>query len=163
MKSIRGLCFFSLIVCLAILSTAWFVEIKLRLEVCPLCMLQRFSLMAIGAILLIMTLHNPKKIGARCYVLIGWLFSAIGIGLAWRQLWLQSLPPEEHTTCLPGLGYIFQTMPFGEAIKTILHGTASCGTVKWDFIGMSLAFWSLLFFCFIALIFIVIWFQAPRK
>ena len=45
------------------------------------------------------------------------LLGGAGIGLAWRHLWIQSLPPDQVPACGMGIGYMFETLPFFDVIE----------------------------------------------
>ncbi|MEC7875432.1 MAG: disulfide bond formation protein B, partial [Pseudomonadota bacterium] len=55
-------------------------------------------------------------------------------------------PPELVPECGPGLDYMLNVFPFSEAIKMILAGSGECAEVKWRFISLSIAEWSLIMF-----------------
>jgi len=44
---------------------------------------------------------------------------------------------------------MIQNFPLGETIKTMFTGTGECAVIHWQFMGLSIAGWSLTFFAFI--------------
>ncbi len=136
------LCF---LICVSGLGVAYYAQFYLGLEPCPLCIFQRLALVAVGVVLLLAALHNPRRWGAKVYsVLIG-LTASIGAGIAARQFWLQHLPPEEAPRCGPGLDYLLQTFPLTEAIREVLTGSGECAKVDL-LLGFSVPVWTLLLF-----------------
>jgi disulfide bond formation protein DsbB len=116
------------------------------LEACPLCIFQRIAYTAIIFIALIGAIHNPRNLLQNIYKLLMVISSITGATIAGRQIWLQHLPPELVPECGPGLDYMFNVFPFGEALKMIFTGSGECAEVKWRFIGLSIAEWSLIMF-----------------
>ncbi len=80
------------VVCAALLGVAFYMEHVMGLEPCPLCWLQRFGFMGVGLISLLAALHGPGDLGLRLYGLLLMVTAGAGLGMAGRQLWLQSLP-----------------------------------------------------------------------
>ena len=68
-----------------------------------------------------------------------------------RQIWLQTLPPDQLPSCLPPLDYMMQTMPYADILWTMFHGSADCAEVTWTLLSLSIPEWSLLAFVGFAL------------
>ena len=75
-----------------ILCIGLLVEFALGLAPCPLCMMQRIWFALAGIVTMIGLTHNPRW---GIYPLLSALCAMIGGGFAIRQLWLQSLPPDQ--------------------------------------------------------------------
>lgn len=110
---------------------------------CPLCMTQRIFYCLIGGLAFIAAIHNHHL---RLYSSAILLAAAGGIATAGRQTWLQHLPPEQVPACGPSLEYMLETFPFAETLKALILGDGNCAEVDWQFIGLSMAEWSLFFF-----------------
>jgi disulfide bond formation protein DsbB len=106
---------------------------------------------AISIIALISAIHNPKNVFRIIYNILLIIVALIGAGIAGRQTWLQHLPPELVPECGPGLDYMLEVFPLGEALKMILSGSGECAEVQWRFIGFSIAEWSLVCFSMIVI------------
>lgn len=132
--------------CAALLGAALALQHIMGLEPCPLCILQRIVIIAIAVPLIIGALHNPGRQGRRIYAGTTLVLAIAGAGLAGRHLWLQHLPPEQVPSCGPGLDYILETFPPGEALSLILQGSGECATVAWTFMGLSIPGWTLIAF-----------------
>ena len=133
-------------ICIGLLIFGLYLEHIQGLEACPLCIFQRIAYTIIIFITLIGAIHNPRNLLQIIYKLLMVISSITGAAIAGRQIWLQHLPPELVPECGPGLDYMFNVFPFGEALKMIFTGSGECAEVKWRFIGLSIAEWSLIMF-----------------
>lgn len=144
--------------CTALILIALYLEHVMGMEPCPLCMTQRIAVIAVGVVALLAFLHNPAKRGVRVYAVLGLLLAVGGAYFSSRQLWLQSLPPDQVPACGPALEYMMQVFPFMDVLKAMLHGDGNCAEVDRLF-GVSLALWTLLAFIGMAAVNL---FQAVR-
>jgi disulfide bond formation protein DsbB len=130
--------------CAAMMAYALYVEHQLLIEPCPLCVLQRIAVIAIGVVFLLLALHNPPAGWARrIYLGLLGLSAAGGVAVAGRHVWLQHLPPDKVPSCGPGLGYMLDTFPFADALKMVFTGSGECAVVDWTFLGLSMPAWVL--------------------
>ena len=133
--------------CLGMMGTALaYFQYYLQLEPCPLCIMQRVVVITIAAVLLVATLHNPRGRGVRIYGILVMLVAATGAAIAGRHIWLQNLPPDQVPECGPGLDYILEVFPPGEALQMVLQGSGECAEVLWRFLGLSIPGWTLVAF-----------------
>lgn len=133
------------------MAAALYLEHVVGLSACPLCIVQRICLIGFGLVCLIAAVHRPALVGRRAYSLGALLFVLAGGAVAWRQIWLQTQPPESLPSCLPSLEYMLDALPFQEIVRLFLHGTAECAEVGWTFLHLSIPEWSLLMFIGLAL------------
>ena len=133
-------------ICIGLLIFGLYLEHVHGLEACPLCIFQRIAYTVIIFIVLIGAIHNPRNLLQIIYKLLMVISSITGAAIAGRQIWLQHLPPELVPECGPSLDYMFNVFPFREALKMIFTGSGECAEVKWRFIGLSIAEWSLIMF-----------------
>ena len=138
--------FLGFLICAGLLGYGYFLQYYQGLEPCPLCIFQRLAFMALGIVFLVAAVHNPRAWGARLYALLLLLAGAIGAALAGRQVWLQSLPPDQVPECGPGLNYMLDVFPLFEVIETVLRGSGDCAEVDWTFLSLSIAGWTLILF-----------------
>lgn len=138
----RWICFALVGACAALMLIALYMEHGLGLEPCPLCMMQRLAIMAVGALALLAGLHAPRQGGLRVYGGLLVLAAASGAGLAVRQVWLQSLPPDRVPACGPGLEYMLDVFPLLDVLAYAVQGTGDCAKVDWTFLGLSIAGWN---------------------
>lgn len=132
----------SVVVIIGLMSFAFFLEYVLELEPCPLCMAQRIVFVTLAVIFLLACIHGPAKTGSTVYGLLGALVSLAGLALAWRQLWLQSLPADQAPACGPSLEYMLEAFPLSEVISVMLRGSGDCAEVQWVFLGLSIPGWT---------------------
>ena len=132
-------------ICAALMGTAFYLQYVSGMEPCPLCMFQRIALTAMGVVFLVAAIQGPHDRGARRYAFLLLLIGAAGIGLAWRHLWIQSLPADQVPACGMGIGYMFETLPFFEVIEKTLKGSGECAQVD-RVLGLSIPLWTLLLF-----------------
>lgn len=141
--------------CAAIMAYVLYVQYSLFISPCPLCIFQRIAVIAMGIFFLVGGLHQPKGLGRRFYAGLVALAGCIGIAVAGRHLWLQSLPADEVPACGPGLGYMLDTFPLAETLKLVLTGSGECAETHWSFLGMSMPAWSLI--CMLILVLWALW------
>jgi protein dithiol:quinone oxidoreductase len=130
--------------CSAMMGYALFVQYVQHIAPCNMCMLQRASLIGLGAVFLLAALHNPGRTGARVYAAL------IGLGalklalLAGRHVWVQMQPEGSLPSCGADFWTMLDMMPVIEAVTRILKGGAECQAITWSFLGLSMAAWVLI-------------------
>lgn len=150
LKSSRAMYLLGFLACAGLLGYAYYVQYALYLDPCPLCILQRMAFFLTGLLLLAGALHNPGRTGYRVYGSLAAFFSFLGIGVAGRHLWLQSLPPDQVPACGPGLEYLVSNFPLTDAFAMIFRGSGSCATVDWLFLGLAMPAWTLIWYLLLA-------------
>lgn len=147
--------------CLALLGTALYFQHVMGLEPCPLCIFQRIFVIALGAVMLLAAIHNPRHLGRRIYGGMILILSASGVAVAGRHVWLQNLPAEQVPACGPGLDYLLETFPLVEALKLVFEGSGECAEVQWSLLGLSIPGWTLVMFAALAVFGLLLLF-SPR-
>jgi disulfide bond formation protein DsbB len=138
--------FLAFFVCAILICYALYLQYVEGLEPCPLCVFQRICVIIMGVVFLIAGFHHPGRLGATAYALLLLLAGGAGIAFAGRQVWLQSLPPDQVPTCSMGLNYMLDTLPFADVLKKVFEGSGECAEKTWEFLHLSLAGWMLVFF-----------------
>ncbi len=90
------------------------------------------------------------------------VLAVAGAYVAARQSWLQWYPPEV-SSCGRDLYGMIETFPLQRAIPMIFKGSGDCSKVDWTFLGGSIANWSFLCFCAIAIVSAVFIWRRARK
>ena len=132
-------------VCALLMGYALYLQYVMDLEPCPLCMFQRLALVAMGTVFLAAAVHDPVRAGAWVYGIVQLVLGGMGIGLALRHLWIQSLPPDQVPACGMGIGYMFETLPLFDVISRTLKGSGECAHVDLV-LGLSIPAWTLMLF-----------------
>ena len=118
----------------------------LGLEACTLCITQQFFYCVIGVTSFVAFLHNPLGPLVRLYSGFIFLCATAGAWIAGRQVWLQSLPEDEVPLCGPPLEYIIDVFPFSDVLNALFMGDGNCAEIPWQFLGLSMAGWSFIWF-----------------
>ncbi|HSG89105.1 MAG TPA: disulfide bond formation protein B [Pseudomonadales bacterium] len=144
----------------ALLGTAFYMEYVMLLEPCPLCMMQRIWVAIAGLLALGAAIHGA---GARIWSLAVAAAALIGSGFSLRQLWLQSLPPDQVPACGPGLSYMIEVFPLSEVLRAMVMGTGNCAEVTWTLLGLSIPGWVLVAFIGFVVGSVLTWRLAPVR
>ena len=73
-------------------------------------------------------------------------FGLAGAWISGRQVWLQGLPEDEVPLCGPPLEYIIDVFPFADVLNALFMGDGNCAEIPWQFLGLSMAGWSFIWF-----------------
>jgi disulfide bond formation protein DsbB len=95
-------------------------------------------------------LHGPGRAGRIAWSAGALLFALGGLATAARQVWLQHLPADKVPQCGPDLDFMVSNFPLGKTLSMLLQGSGQCAEVKWTFLGLSIAEWSLAWFALLA-------------
>lgn len=134
----------------AVLAASCYFQWVEGLEPCPLCLMQRFCVFALVILCftgIFMKGLRSQKILLGCQLFIG----LAGVYFAGRQIWLQHLSVEELPSCLPGLDVLLQYFPWSDILQAFFFGAADCHEVTWEWLGLSMAAWSVIYFLFLVL------------
>ncbi len=160
MPSIRITYFSCLILVALLLGMGFYLQVVDGMTPCPLCILQRFTMALLGIVFFLGAAAKMNKIGNFFLGLLTSAISLLGIFLSGRQVWLQHLPADSNADCGVSLQYLMQALPFDQAIRKILQGTAECSQTGAQYLGLSIAEWSLVWF---VIFFVIGCVQMMRK
>jgi len=152
-----------LLAVVSMLFAVGYLQMIEYLEPCPLCILDRGVVIALGVVFLIALVHNPSNWGNRVYGTLALLLSATGIAICARHIWLQNLPADEVPDCGAGFWYMLDSMPFSRFLDTILNGSGECADIQWQFLGFTLPEVTLGLFVVFALLAIMLIFANTHK
>ena len=130
--------------CAGLMVYALYAQHVLGLLPCPLCVLQRVAVIALGGLFLVAALHPAGTTGRRVYAVLLGLVAVIGSGVAGRHVWLTMLPPERVPACGPGLDFMLESFPLRDALSMVLSGSGECAKVTWRLLGLSMPAWVLI-------------------
>lgn len=160
----RSLFLLIAVICFGMLAFGvLYLQNVVGLEPCPMCIVQRDALIAVGVFCLI----------AACCRRRGWrsvwgllaIVLAVGGGFtAARQSWLQWHPPV-FATCGRDIYSMIGSFPLQDALPMIFRGGGDCTVVDWTFLGGSIANWSFVWFviAIVAILALMIWGGRRRK
>jgi disulfide bond formation protein DsbB len=129
-----------------LIGTALVFQYGMGLQPCPLCIVQRWFVIAVGLALLAGALHNPRAWVLRLYGIGVVALAGLGAAVAARQVWIQHLPPGQVAGCGADLDYMLQNFTLLKTITLLWAGTSDCAAVTWSFLGLSMAGWMLVCF-----------------
>jgi disulfide bond formation protein DsbB len=130
--------------CAALLAYAYYAQVVLHLEPCPLCMFQRVGVLALGLLFLAAAAHDPVGWGRRVYAGLLGLAALATIGVALRHLYIQSLPEGSVPSCGASLEFMLKVFSLSEVLVKVLTGSGECAKVTWTFLGLAMPGWVLL-------------------
>ncbi|TDJ47184.1 MAG: disulfide bond formation protein B [Gammaproteobacteria bacterium] len=136
--------FVGVCICAGMMAFALYTQYVLGMEPCPLCIFQRVAVIGLGIIFLIATIHGAGPTGRRVYAGLLALVAMLGVGVAGRHVWLQSLPKDQVPACGPGLDFMLDTFPILEVLDIVLSGSGECAEVSWRLIGLTMPAWTLI-------------------
>jgi disulfide bond formation protein DsbB len=131
-------------VCAGLMAYALHAQYDLGLEPCPLCIFQRIGVVLLGLTFLAAALHHPRGRARYLYGALIALWALLTIGVAARQLYVQSLPPGTLPSCGAPLAMMLRFMPVTEVVRRVLSGSGECGEVNWRFLGLAMPAWVLI-------------------
>lgn len=152
-----------LLVCAALLGYGLYLQHVVGLEPCPLCVFQRVAFIALGLVFLVAAIHGPGRAGAIVYAVLGFAAAATGAVVAGRHVWLQNLPADQVPACGPGLQYMLEQFPFSRMIEKVLSGSGECANADWNFLGLTIPGWALLWFVLLGIWIVALAFVANRR
>jgi len=124
---------------------ALYTQYVLGLEPCPLCILQRVAVIALGISFLLLTLRPPLRKQSKFLTsLLLAIISSTGVGIAARHVWLQNLPPDKVPGCGPGLDFMMANFPLSEVLEMVFSGSGECAEISWSFAFLSMPAWVLI-------------------
>jgi disulfide bond formation protein DsbB len=130
--------------CLGMLGFGLYLQHGVGLNPCPMCIVQRYALIAVALLALLGT-RTGRPLMQVVVALLVTLSAGLGAFTAARQSWLQWYPPET-VNCGRDFYGMVENFPLQRAIPMIFKGSGDCSQVDWTFLGGSIANWSFLVF-----------------
>lgn len=148
------------LVCVALLAFGLYLQHVVGLEPCPMCIVQRYALVLVA---LVAGLGSAGRGRAAHLASAGLLvlLALVGAFVAARQSWLQWYPPEV-ASCGRDLYGMIESFPLQRVVPMLLKGSGDCSVVDWTFLGGSIANWSFLCFCGVALVGLLLLWRRAR-
>lgn len=130
--------------CAALLAYAYYAQVFLHLEPCPLCIFQRVGIFAVGVVFLIAAAHDPVGWARRVYAALLAVAALGTIGVAIRHLYIQNLPEGSVPACGASLDFMLKVFSLSEVLVKVLTGSGECAKVTWTFLGLAMPAWVLI-------------------
>jgi len=127
--------------CVGLMSYALYVRHGLGLEPCPLCIMQRIAVIAVGVAFFLAFLHHPGRLGARLYGIVIPLLATGGLLISARHVWIQSQPAGSVAACGASLDYMLEILPVWEVVQRVFTGSGECAKIDWQLLGLSMPWW----------------------
>lgn len=133
-----------------LIAYALYTQYVLGLEPCPLCILQRVAVIALGLSFLLMALKHPQTKQSKFFAsLLLTIISSAGVGIAARHVWLQNLTPDKVPGCGPGLDFMMANFPLSEVFQMVFSGSGECAEISWSFAFLSMPAWVIIWLIFL--------------
>ena len=146
----RNLLLTGFLFCVLLIAYALYTQYVLGLEPCPLCILQRVAVIALGLSFLFMALRPPQTKQSKFFAsLLVMIVSSVGVGIAARHVWLQHLPPVQVPGCGPGLDFMMANFPLSEVFQMVFSGSGECAEISWSFAFLSMPAWVIIWLIFL--------------
>ena len=127
-----------------------YTQYVLGLEPCPLCILQRVAVIALGISFLLLALRPPQRKQTKFLTsILLVMISSAGVGIAARHVWIQNLPPDKVPGCGPGLDFMIANFPLSEVLAMVFSGSGECAEISWSFAFLSMPAWALIWLIFL--------------
>jgi disulfide bond formation protein DsbB len=126
-----------------------------------MCIVQRYALVLIAVCAALTGAGGRKGLHISGSVILV-ILALAGAYVAARQSFLQWYPPEV-VSCGRDLYGMIETFPLQRAIPMIFKGGGDCSQVDWTFLGGSIANWSFLWFCAMALVGVLMVWRRSRS
>lgn len=133
------------LVTLVVLMASFYFQYALNLQPCPLCLMQRFVVMALLALTMMAWFFGIAK-PAKKIAVITMVFTLVGLFFALRHVWLQSLPADQVPACVPGIDILIRYFPWQDVLHALFWGAGDCAEVPWRGFGLSMPAWTALYF-----------------
>lgn len=134
------------VACTGLVGASFYVQHVLGIEPCPLCIIQRFTYLALAVVFLVAALAQSGNSLQRGLLWFGALLSLGGLGVAGYQTYLQLSPPTLATTCSASLSYMLETLSVTDVLAQLLNAKGDCSDTSFKVLGLTLAQASLLIF-----------------
>ena len=132
------------VMCFGSLAAAVYMQETLRLRPCPLCIIQRMAYFLLGLTALVGAITNPAGKATIALVIVGLIFSLIGEGVAFRNVWIELHPFDSCGADV--LEDLINNLPTAQHLRWLFYADGLCGGKMRPLLGLSVPQWSLLGF-----------------
>lgn len=151
MDKIRYLVLMNFIICVVLSGVAFYYNAVEGVPLCPLCSMQLLCYYLIGIVSLVRFVYLPELFGRYLYGIFLIVFSAIGAFFASREVWIQHLVNKASLPCPPDVLESLEKSNLTNAMHNLFTLYNNCALTDWQFLGLSMPSWSLVFFAVLVL------------
>ncbi|AGX86578.1 disulfide bond formation protein DsbB [Candidatus Symbiobacter mobilis CR] len=138
------------IACVMMVSYGVYLQHQTGVEPCPMCIVQRYALLALALVAGLAALVRRRVVHGVCATLL-LMFALFGAVVAARQSWIQWYPPLEGSCGRDWYSQI-TNLPLGKALPMFFDATGDCSSSDWVFLGGTIANWTFLCFSLFAVL-----------
>ena len=133
------------VACTGLVGASFFVQHVLGIEPCPLCVIQRYTYVALVAVFFAAAWARPGRAQGVLLTVAAFLVAG-GLGVAAYQTQLQLFPPPIAATCSASLSYMLDTLAATEVLARLFQASGDCSDTSFKVLGLTLAQASMLIF-----------------
>jgi disulfide bond formation protein DsbB len=149
--------------CAGLVGASFYVQHVLGVEPCPLCIIQRFTYLALAVVFFGAALAPTDGSLQRGLIWFAALLTLGGLGVAGYQTHLQLAPPTLASTCSASLSYMLETLSVTDVLAQLLNAKGDCSDTSFKVLGLTLAQASLLIFTTFAMILGMVIVRRPAQ
>lgn len=140
-------------ICFALIGFALYVQHGMFMMPCPLCILQRVAFLGMGVFFVVGAITGERPAWLRKASALGVaFFAAFGAAIAGWHLRMQFLPASEVPSCGGmDISYMLDAFPLQTVIDKIFTGSGDCAKVDWQWLGLSMPGWTLIWFAILGI------------
>jgi len=128
------------LICLALVSFAFYTQLQWGLEPCELCIHQRIAYLVLAGTFFLAALISPRA-ARRSLSILPALAALAGAFIAGQQIWHKLFPP-----AMPTCAVSFDFVENPSLWQKLFTATVECGIGDWIFLGLSMPAWSFIWF-----------------
>jgi disulfide bond formation protein DsbB len=145
MPSRRSANWLGFLACMLALGAAFYSQYVLEYEPCHLCIFQRFTVAAMGAVFLLAALHSAGRLRGVIYAVLVGMTGLATLATAGRHVWIQMQPPGAVASCGADLDFMLDIFPLTEVILKVFKAGGECAKIDFTVLGLSMPAWVFVF------------------
>jgi len=149
--------------CAGLVGASFYVQHVLGVEPCPLCIIQRFTYLALTVVFFGAALTPTDSSLQRGLIWLAAFLTLGGLGVAGYQTHLQLSPPALAVSCSASLSYMLETLSVTDVLAQLLNAKGDCSDTSFKVLGLTLAQGSLLIFTTFTLLLGAILYRRPAQ
>lgn len=144
----------------SVLFAAYYLQARLDLLPCPLCVMQRMAFLVVGFVALVAALQRPDGGGRHVYGSLMLLTALTGAGIAAWHTFLTYQPQLASCGISPEERFL-NKLALARWWPTMFEANGDCTKVDWRFLGLSIPELSIIAFVLLGALVLLAW-RRPR-